>query len=204
MADSFVSGIILAAGRSARLGRPKQLLDLGGKPVLVHVLDGARASGLHEVILVLGHEAERVRSALAAHLERVKVLVNPDHAAGQSTSMRAGLAALDSAADAAIFLLGDQPEVGSDVILALVAAFRASGPPIVMPSYSGQPGNPVLIARPLFPALEAVTGDRGARDVIHAHRAEVELVPFPDRASPRDIDTEEDYAALLARWPADA
>ena len=202
MADGFVSGIILAAGRSSRLGRPKQLLDLSGKPVLAHVLDNARAAGLHEVILVLGHEADRIQTALAPHLDGVRVVVNPDHAAGLSTSMRAGIGVLASSADAAIVLLGDQPEVGSDLILALAGAFRASDAPIVMPSYGGRPSNPILIARQLFPALEAVTGDRGARDVVLAHWDEVGFVPFPDRAPPDDIDTEDDYAALLARWPA--
>ena len=204
MAESFVSGIILAAGRSSRLGRPKQLLELGGKPVLAHVLDHARAASLDEVILVLGHEAEHIRAAVAAHLDGVRVLVNPDHAAGQSTSMRAGIAALASSADAAVFLLGDQPEVGTDVIRTLVDTFRVSNAPIVMPTYGGRPSNPILIIRPLFPELEAVTGDRGARDVVLAHWDEVLFAPFPDRAPPDDIDTEDDYAALLARWPAKA
>jgi molybdenum cofactor cytidylyltransferase len=204
MAERFVSGVILAAGRSSRLGRPKQLLDLSGKPVLAHVLDNARAAGLREVILVLGHEADRIQIAVAAHLDGVYVVVNPDYAAGQSTSLRAGIAVLPSTTDAAVFLLGDQPEVGSDIVLALVDAFRASNAPIVVPAYGGRPSNPILIARQVFPALEAVTGDRGARDVVLARWDEVHFVPFPDRVPPEDIDTEDDYAALLARWPENA
>src|SRR5687768_483328 len=146
MADAFVSGIILAAGRSSRLGRPKQLLDLGGVPVLAHVLDNARAAGLDEVVLVLGHEAERIAAAVAARLDGVRVVVNPDFARGQSTSLHAGLRAVAAESAAAIVLLGDQPQVGPDVIGALVAAYRQTTSPVVLPSYGGTPANPVLLA----------------------------------------------------------
>jgi molybdenum cofactor cytidylyltransferase len=200
-----LSAIILAAGRSSRLGRPKQLLDLGGQPVIAHVVDRALASDLDEVILVLGHEAAAIQSALGARLSRLRVVYNPDYAAGQSTSLRAGLIAIAPPSAGALVLLGDQPEVGRDVIAALAGAFRATDPTpsLVLPTYGPDDvvGNPVVLGRALFPDVLAVTGDQGARDVVRAHRREAVVVPFPDRLPPRDLDTEIDYVALLADWP---
>ena len=197
----MISGVILAAGRSSRLGRPKQLLPLGGLPLLAHVLRSAAASRLDEVVLVLGHEAAAIASAVGEWGQRI--VVNPDYAAGQSTSLRIGLSAIDPRAEAVLFLLGDQPEVGPEVIDTLLAAYRETGGPIVQAEYSGQPGNPVLFARILFPELARVTGDEGARAVVQARPGEV--VPVPAGAQPpRDVDTEADYAALRAIWEASA
>jgi molybdenum cofactor cytidylyltransferase len=167
--------------------------------VLAHVVDNALAADLSEVILVLGHEAERIRAVLGDRLGAVSIVVNPDHAAGQSTSLRAGLTAVSSESAAVLVLLGDQPRVGRDVIESLVAAFRETRAPIVMPTYGGVPANPVLFTRSLFPEILAVAGDQGARELVRAHRAETHLVPFPDRDPPLDVDTEEDYLALLAQ-----
>ena len=197
----MISGVILAAGRSARLGRPKQLLPLAGQPLLVHVLRHAAASALDEVILVLGHEAAAIAAAVGDWGQRL--VLNPDHAAGQSTSLRAGLAALDPATNGALFLLGDQPQVGPTVIDGLIAAHSARGGRIMVPRYGGQPGNPVLFARALFPELARVTGDEGARSVVRAHPNDVIHVDVGPGPPPRDVDTEEDYAALLAAWEAD-
>jgi molybdenum cofactor cytidylyltransferase len=205
-ATPALSAIILAAGRSARLGRPKQLLDLGGQPVIAHVVDHALAAGLDEIVLVLGHEADAIQTALGPRANRLRVFLNPDYAAGQSTSLRAGLTAVGPGIAGALVLLGDQPEVGPDVIAALAVAFRAatSPPPLVLPAYGPERviGNPVVLGRALFPEVLAVTGDQGARDVVRAHRSEAVVVPFPDHNPPRDIDTEADYAALLAAWPS--
>ena len=201
MADSFVSGIILAAGRSSRLGRPKQLLDLGGSPVLSHVLRNAHAAGLDDLVLVLGHEAEAIRAAVAPQLGDVRIVINREFAQGQSTSLHAGLHAVAAESAAAVILLGDQPHVGPEVIAALVAAYHESGAPIILPSYGGILANPVLIDRTLFPNALAVTGDKGARDIVRAHRHQATVVSFPDRRPPSDIDTEEDYAELCQSWP---
>lgn len=194
----MISGIVLAAGRSARLGRPKQTLLLDGLPLLSHVLRAARASSLDEVVLVLGHDADKIASAAGDWGQRV--VVNPDFAAGQSTSIQAGLAALHSDAEAALVLIGDQPDVGPDVIDAVIQAYHVSGAPIVQPVYRGLPGNPVLFRRDLFPELAGVTGDEGGRSIVRAHAADVVAVSIADRSLPRDVDTEEDYAALRAAW----
>ncbi len=131
-----------------------------------------------------------------------RVVVNPAYAAGQSTSLRAGLAAVNPGAAAALFLLGDQPQVYPRTIDALIDAFQTHGALIVVPTYDGVRGHPVLIARALFEELASVTGDMGARDVIRAHEDAVLRVPM-NAALPGDVDNEEDYADLLARWPVE-
>jgi molybdenum cofactor cytidylyltransferase len=193
---SGVSGVILAAGRSSRLGRPKQLLDLAGEPLLRHVVRNAIASDLSEVVLVLGHQAAQIESAIGEWGQRVAV--NPDYAAGQSTSLRIGLGAVDPLAEAVVFLLGDQPQVGPSIIDALIARFRETGAPIVMPTYGGIAANPVLFVAELFPELARVVGDEGARSVVARHRERVATVAVGDGPPPRDVDTEADYQALLA------
>jgi molybdenum cofactor cytidylyltransferase len=197
-----ISGVILAAGSSARLGRAKQLLPLVGVPLLTHVLRNASASQLDEIILVLGHEADRIAAAVGDWGQRL--VVSGDYAQGQSASLRAGLLALDPAADAALFLLGDQPRVGPEVIDTLIAAYHAGAGSILVPEYGGQRGNPILFARSLFPELARVTGDEGARGVVRAHASEVVAVPVSDDPPPPDVDTEEDYADLQSTWPASA
>lgn len=198
MSEGRVAGVLLAAGRSARLGRPKQLLDLGGRPLLRRTLDQALASLLDPVIVVLGHEAAAILMALGDH--SALVVVNERFADGQATSLAAGIAALPDGLDAAMVLLGDQPGVGPDVIDAVVAAWRESRPPIAMPEYGGTLGNPVLFRSDLFPALLALRGDEGARSLVRARQPEVLMVPVPYPSPPPDVDTDADYSALQSWW----
>ncbi len=156
---AVIAGIVLAAGRSSRLGRPKQLLPVHGEPLIRHTLRRVLASSLDQVILVVGHEADEVRDAVADL--PVECVFNPDAAAGQSTSVRAGLAALSPEVEAAVFILGDQPGIDPNVIDALIAAWRASGSPVVVPRYEDRMGNPVLFDRRVFPELAALEGDTG-------------------------------------------
>ena len=191
-----VSGVILAAGQSSRLGRPKQVLDVFGEPLLRHVVRHAVASRLDEVVLVLGHEADRIAPAVGDWGQRT--VVNPDYAEGQSTSVHVGLAAIDPRAEAVLFLLGDQPRVDPRIIDAVIARFRETRAPIVMPTYGGIPANPVLFAAKLFPDLARVTGDEGARSIVKSHRDLVAHVAVSDDLVPQDVDTESDYRGLLA------
>ncbi|MBA2520225.1 MAG: molybdenum cofactor cytidylyltransferase [Chloroflexia bacterium] len=193
-----VSGIILAAGQSSRLGRSKQLLPLAGRPLLAHVIAHAAASDLDETILVLGHEATAIAAALGDLGQRT--MINPEYAAGQSTSVRAGLSAVSPESDAVMFLLGDQPTVTSEIINALLTAYRTKRAPILVPTYGGQRGNPVLFDRALFPELHRVTGDEGARAIVRANAHGIRLVTMPGDRPPPDVDTEEDYQQLLASW----
>jgi molybdenum cofactor cytidylyltransferase len=193
-----IYAVILAAGSSSRLGRPKQLLPLGDRPVLAHTLANALAASLDGVIVVLGHAADTIQAQI--DFGPARVVQNDRYAEGQSTSLHTGIAALPPDTAAALFILGDQPLIGPAVHDALLDAYRRTNAPIVQPSYDGQRGTPVLIASALFPELLAVTGDQGARNVIRAHAAEVVAVPIPGATPTDDLDTEDDYQRLLARY----
>jgi len=198
----FVSGIVLAAGASTRMGRPKPLLPLGDRCLLRHVIDAAGAARLDEVVVVLGAAADEIRSALGADLDpRVRLVHCPDASEGQSASLRAGLAALDPRADAAAVLLGDQPEIESATIDAVLAAFLDSERPAARPVYpdaADRPGHPVLLARELFAEAMALHGDHGARTLFAAHPEWLLRVPLRG-APPTDVDTPADLARLRAK-----
>ncbi|MCI0849764.1 MAG: nucleotidyltransferase family protein [Chloroflexi bacterium] len=194
--DATVSGVILAAGASSRMGRPKQLLPLGGKPLLQHVIDEALASSLDEVIVVLGHRAEEIQRALRLP-ERVRVVVNPEYERGQSTSLRLGLRSAGPRTAAAAVLLGDQPGVTGALIDRLIEAFRAADAGFVRPVYTNRdgkrlPGHPVLIGRKAWPEVEQLTGDQGARALMSKHPEWLLEVPLEGQA-PADLDTPEEY-----------
>ncbi len=192
----MIAGVVLAAGASSRLGRPKQLLPFRGRPLLEHTLALVAGLDLDEVVVVLGGSAEAILEQVALHGARP--VINPDYAAGQSTSLKAGLAAVEDRADAAVFILGDQPLLPPAVVPALIERYRAGGGPIVIPSYGGTRGNPVLFDRVVFPLLHGLTGDQGARPILRARPNLVVEVPIDAAAPPADIDTWDDYRAVLA------
>nr|MDQ2997746.1 nucleotidyltransferase family protein [Chloroflexota bacterium] len=174
MSSNRVAALILAAGASSRMGSPKQLLDWGGQPLVRAAAEMALAAQLDPLLVVVGGAQGQVADALAGL--PLRMIANPDYAAGQSTSLRAGIAALGQDADAVVVLLGDQPFVTAAIIEQLVTEWQTSGAAIVAPTYAGQRGNPVLFAHSVFPELLAVQGDQGARGVLAADRARVRLV----------------------------
>lgn len=191
----FVSGLVLAAGASSRMGRPKSLLPVAGRPLLQHVVDAALASRLDEVIVVLGHCADEIEAALVL-AGRARAITNPEFAEGQITSLRCGLAAVSSDARAAAILLGDQPSLGSRTIDDMIAAFLAAGARAARPVYpdaGGRPGHPVLLAREIFCELDGLRGDQGARTLFSRPGPGVIEVPVAGQPPP-DIDTPEDFA----------
>lgn len=192
------AGVILAAGMSTRLGRPKQLLEIGGKPLIAHVADAALGSVLDEVIVVLGHQAGAVRNALRDRAVRVRV--NPQYRAGQSTSLIAALDAVSESTDAIVVLLSDQPTVAMPVIDDLIDAWRATRAPVVMTTYGGAASHPILFGRELFGEIRCIRGDRGARDVIRRHQDKVVTVDGGADQPPPDVDTEEAYDLLRKTW----
>lgn len=189
------AAIVLAAGRASRMGENKLVADLAGKAIVRRAAEAAVASKASPVIVVTGHERERVEAKLAGL--GVVVVHNPQYAEGMSTSLKAGLASLPPGVEAVAILLGDMPEVEGGLIDRLVAALEG-GKQIAIPVRDGRQGNPVVLARPLFAELGEITGDHGAKSVIAAHRALVAQVPADSRAF-TDVDTPDALAALRAR-----
>ncbi len=189
-----VAGIVLAAGASSRMGQAKQVLDWQGQPLVRHAALTALAAGLEPVIVVTGAHADQVRAALAGLA--VQVVWNEDWQAGQSASVKYGLAATPGDSGAAMFLLADQPFLTPPLIRALVEAHTRSLSSIVAPLIDEQRGNPVLFDRRTFPDFAELSGDAGARALFAKHRAE--WVPWHDARTLLDVDTAEDYEALRA------
>jgi molybdenum cofactor cytidylyltransferase len=191
-----VHAVILAAGQSKRLGRPKQLLDICGQPMIRRVAEVVVDTSLESIMIVLGHASSAVERALAGL--NIQIASNPDFGSGQSSSLRTGVRALPASADAVLFLLGDQPTISSSVIESVVETYRVSRPAIVQARYRGQPGHPVLFDRLLFGELSEVSGDQGAREVLRRYAADVTYVEI-DQDAPLDIDTEADYQLAMLR-----
>jgi 4-nitrophenyl phosphatase len=196
-----VAVIILAAGGSSRFGRPKQLLDWGGVPLLAHAVDIALDSGLGPVVVVLGCQAQAARAALGARTalgaRPVQMVMNWRWEEGLSTSVQAGLAALPPETEAAILMQCDQPLLTANLLQALAACCEEAGAAIVHPTCAGRRGTPTLFSRSLFPELAAVTGDVGGRVVIARHPEAVATVEAIDPDALADIDTPADYERLL-------
>lgn len=194
-----VHGVVLAGGTSSRLGQPKQLLDVGGEPLLNHVLRAAAMSALESVVLVLGHDADRIAGEIGDFGQAT--IVNRRYAEGQSTSLQAGIAALPDDTAAALVLLGDQPLITPTLIDRMIERFRlaASYQGFVQCQYQGVTAPPAVIGRGWYPAVKGITGDQGARDLMRANPTHVVTVEA-DIPRPDDIDTIDDYRALLTRW----
>jgi molybdenum cofactor cytidylyltransferase len=184
-----VAAIVLAAGRSTRMGGPNKLLaEIGGRPLVRIAVEQALASRARPVVVVTGHQRDKVEAALAG-LD-IKLVHNPDFAEGLSTSVKAGLGALPDEADGAIVCLGDMPQVTASLIDKLTAAFDPErGALVVVPVIDGKRGNPVVWARRFFPELMAIDGDIGARQVISRYPEAVTEVALADTAALVDVDT---------------
>lgn len=184
--------VVLAAGASRRLGRPKQLLELDGRPLLQHALDAASAASPAQIVVVLGHRSAEVSASIDLPAGAA-VTVNPEYASGQASSLRVGVGALADGIGRAVIVLSDQPRVTGNAIRAVALAPG----PIARATYGGVPGHPVAFDRELWPELAAVDGDRGARDLLVRHAARVTAVELGGEP-PRDVDTDEDYRRLMS------
>ncbi|HEX2187882.1 MAG TPA: nucleotidyltransferase family protein [Longimicrobiaceae bacterium] len=196
----MIAGIVLAAGRSRRMGEPKPLLRWRGEPFLDRVVGALRDGGCDPVLVVVAPPASDPAAARIAEAARgagAEVVVNPVPDAEQVDSLRAGLAALPPAAEAAIVAPADVPGIDAAAVRALAGAFRARGAPVVRATHGGLHGHPVLFARRVFPELFAEPLPEGARGVVHAHAREVEEVEVPSPGVLLDVDTPADYRRLL-------
>jgi molybdenum cofactor cytidylyltransferase len=198
VADSsrHIAALVLAAGRSTRMGGANKLLEeIGGKPLVRIAAEQALASRASPVILVTGHQREKVEAAVAG-LD-LRVVHNPDFAQGLGTSLRAGVAALPAEADGVVVCLADMPQITSALIDRLIAAFDpGQGALVAVPTVEGRRGNPVLWARRFFPELMAIEGDTGARNLIAAYAEAVTEVAVEGAAIFLDVDTPEMLAEV--------
>lgn len=188
----MIIGVVLAAGASRRFGAQKLLVPIAGVPLVRRTCESLLATPLARLVVVLGRDAAAV-SAVLEGLD-LETVTNPRYGDGMSTSLRAGLLAIPDTARAVLVALGDQPGVGPAIVEPLIERYQASGGPIVAPLYRrGVRGNPVLFDRSLFPELQRVSGDEGARSVIASDPSRVTLVPL-DVDEPPDVDRPGDLA----------
>ena len=195
----MIPGIVLAGGRSSRMGRPKALLPITSPDdtffdrVTRTLLD----AGVEDVVVVVGADADAIRAAVRPR-PGVRVVDNPDYARGQLTSLLAGLRAIDrDRATAALVTLIDVPLVSAATVRALIAAQRERGAPVVRPVSKGRHGHPVIFARRLFGELERSDPAQGAKPIVRAHAAAMLEVPIDDEGAFADIDTREDYERVI-------
>lgn len=194
------AAVVLAAGESRRLGRPKQLEPWGDTNLLSHVVARTRQFPVDEVWVVLGHDHERILEAL--DFGDVGIIENPEWAEGIASSIRVGLDALTrlSRCDKALIVMGDQPSVAFEIVEELMESHARSDQPVSVPKYRYSWGNPVLVDRSLWPRLMSLEGDEGAQRLWQAHPEWVNEVWFSDLA-PRDVDTESDVVELRPKHP---
>lgn len=185
-----VAAVVLAAGGSSRMGRPKQLLPYRGRSLVRHAVAAAAGGGCEPVVVVTGAHAAEVEAELAG----VRVVRNDDWRAGPGTSVWAGVTAVGDA-DAVVFLLCDQPHVDAGHVRRLLDEYRVSGRPMVASAYADAVGVPALFDRSCFAELAAVDPAAGAKQLLARDRDRVAVVPFP--AGGADVDTPADYARLL-------
>jgi len=191
--EQRLAAVVLAAGSSSRLGRPKQLLPFGDGVLLDVVLDRVREAPFAQRIVALGGAAEEVRAAV--DLGGFDVVLNDDFRSGCSSSIAAAIGAVRADIDGIVLLLGDQPMMRAETIAAVVAA--RGGAPIAVARYRDGIGHPFVLSRATFPALGALHGDRGVWKLIERLGTAVARVDVPG-PMPADVDTEADYRALLA------
>ena len=200
MTKAFVTGLVLGAGGSQRLGRPKQLLPYRDGTLLGHVVGVARTCPLHQLVLALGGAAEEVREHV--DLQGAEVVVNDAYGEGCSSSIAAALAVVDPRCDVVVLMLGDQPGVAADTVAALLAG--RGGAELAVCRYDDGRGHPIAFARSVFGDLADLHGDKGVWRLLDRGGDAVAEVRVPGPI-PLDVDTPEDYeAVLVARPPAAA
>ena len=196
----MVAAVVLAAGKSTRMGRPKALLPLpDGRTFLARIIDTFLAAGLDDVVVVLGHEADTIAASLDQQNARARVVVNRDYESGQLSSLLTGLRAIDRPGVSAMLLtLVDVPLVSADTVRAVLARYRATSAPLVRPVDGERHGHPVLIDRTLFEALRRADPSTGAKPIVRAHVSIAGNVEVKDEGAFLDVDTPDEYARLTA------
>jgi len=193
-----IVAIVLSAGESRRMGRPKALLPIGGVTFLEQIVSAVKSSRVGEIIVVLGHNAEAIRSKIGDLPARF--VINPDYARGQLSSLHVAIHALDAEkVDGILVHLVDQPFLDSALVNRMIEKFYESKKAIVVPAYKGRRGHPVLFSKRLFQELLDAPLDQGAKAVVQAHPEETLEIETDDERVALDIDTPEEYRRHIGR-----
>ena len=195
IADPAIAGLILAAGESSRMGQDKASLTYRGKTFLETIIATLREAGIKQIVVVLGHHSEQIQQG--SQLNGASVAVNQDYQLGQTSSLQTGLRALEeTGTDGILLCLVDHPAISADSIKKLIHCFRVERKPIVVPTFNGERGHPVLIRRDLFGEISALGPHEGANTVIRKHRDRTQFVEVSDPGVLLDVDDLEAYQRL--------
>ena len=194
----LIGAVILAAGMSRRMGKPKLLLPLNGKTVICHTLENVTKTHFSTIRLITGQYDAEIREQLNKY-PSIEVIYNPDFAKGMSTSLKCGIRQMDGTVDAAIIFLADQPFVSNIVVQSLIKAYLSGNRNealIVRPNYQGDVGHPVLIDKSVFQEFYTITGDIGGKHILKKFKNQTKIVYFKHRYWGKDIDTPEDLIEI--------
>ena len=194
----MISAILLGAGESKRMGFDKLSLPWGKKTVFEQCLQTLLRSKVQEVVIVLGVRSRRVRNPF--HRKKIKIVVNPHAAGGMSTSIRKGLLKISPRSDGILIALGDQPFLKTRTINALIRAFGREEEGIVVPSFQGKTGHPVIFHKAFKKELMNLKGDVGGRSIVERHREDVRVVRVNSIGVVKDVDTWQDYEKGRKKW----
>ena len=190
----MISAILLAAGESKRMGRPKLLLTWGEYTIIEKSVDTLLASKINELIVVLGYQARAVSRTLGAR--RLKAVINRQYRMGMSTSIRRGLRQVSSKSDAILIALADQPFIETDLINHLIDIYCGNPHGIILPSYEGRRGHPVILNRSRYQGeMETLTGDTGCKPILNRHPEDIVEVEVESEGVVADIDSWNEYRA---------
>jgi len=195
----MVTGVILAAGQSRRMGEAKQLLPLGEKPMVWQVANTACQANFSEVLVITGAYREQVEEGLQDL--PLRVIYNEDWGKGQSTSVKKALQSIAIKPQAIVFLLADQPLIDIKLINRLIDTYYKSGASIIVPCFQNRPGNPVLFDVTVWKsALLQLAGDEGARQIIRKNQEKVHYIEIEEEEIFLDVDTEQEYRKMEEMW----
>lgn len=191
-----ISGILLAAGESKRMGKPKLLLNLGESNIINTTIENLLKSEIFELIIVLGHEAQNIECSSSSQDKRIKFVTNKNYRKGMSTSIKCGVLIASKGSEAFLIALGDQPLISPKIINRLMEKYQSSGAGIVTVIHQCLRGHPVIISKKYLQEILALNGDIGARDLLKQHLDDTTSINIESSEEFFDIDRIQDYEEL--------
>lgn len=195
----MINAIVLAAGESTRMGKPKPLLRFGDRTFLEQIVAVLQEANVDRITVVLGAWAEAIQQAV--DLSNVAVVINHDYRKGQLSSLLAGLATVPAKTDAILLCLVDSPFITADIVARVVATFQETRAPLVIPTFQGKRGHPSLFARSMFEALKQAPPEQGARQAVYTNEDKIVEVEIPERAVVIGVNTPQEYRNFLGTDP---